>query len=248
MRGWNISSEFFGIPEVTRICGQRSPHDTASSLRGMILIKLLSLFADRKVLGSMEEALSCVVPEHWRVKHAMDVWIQCVTDCIIRKDGEGFSASAWMAEKGLVSECAKTDAETPKDIAAPTDTPKPEMTPQEQTSRKEPASTETETTVKPRPIKIQVSPCVFLTREELNELKLTYSDDDLSFMFDLLSDYKAKNPTRKYPSDMNPLQGWCARELRKKKSKPQQPQPQLQPQQADEDLIKMPEWLKQHRF
>lgn len=222
MGAWSCGFEFYFSPVMFRIKNAGSNRAGHELLREAILFRLLTLcakgetFRDVKQFSKMAE-----VP----INQAQMVWDVCIEEGILRQSDFGYSARVWMGENGMMTavklsvtatkkkeksvEKSQTETKTPIIMFEPTDKielPKPEVLVKKDSPKENPLN---------RPIddiKEYVRPNVRLTRSELAKLKETFTDDEVSRMLDLLSEYKM-NSGRCYPSDYDAINRWVLKRI-----------------------------------
>lgn len=133
------------------------------------------------------------------------VWDICIKHNVLRKDGNGYSAREWMQEQGLLPN-------TEKNI---------------QTNK-----TEDQKSKRQYEVKEQVRPNVRLSRNEIEELKKDYSDEQIARMLDKLSEYKT-NTGRNYSSDYQAIRKWVYKTL--------DDSPKVQTKTAE--VFEFPDWI-----
>ena len=165
--------------------------DTKSCERMFIFHSLLSESSEGVVFYSAQSLkdISFSTPTQCQI-----VWDTCIKHNVLRKDGNGYSARAWMQEQGLLPD------------------------EQEQTQTQQPAQ---EQPKRQYEYKEQVRPNVRLSRKEIEELKKDYSDEEITRILDKLSDYKSSSG-RNYASDYQAIRNWVCRAIKEPTKKKQE--------------------------
>lgn len=204
MEGFICSVKFFSIPDVMRVACQHDGSDRSASLRMILFIKLLCMCADGMKVeeSNFPRLLGCCGRQ---VVSARELWMFCVNADILRYDGGGYSTLGWMRQNNLlVSSDVDTKSDAPKQ--------------QSKTQSERPRS---ENTLHVRPIKRQIIPggMVWMTDDEIRELKTELSDEDFRGACDILDEYLRANPTRNYSSALIPMRRWCIKKWLETKAK-----------------------------
>lgn len=229
MIAWNCGFEFYSSPVMFKIKDAGSNRAGHELLREAILFRLLTFCAKGDTFRDVKQFSRIAdVP----INQARMVWNVCLDEGILRETRFGYSASEWMSEKGMMTPCGKgvellpcekkevpkekiqTESKTLNIVFEPNDKielPKKMVPAKKDPPKENPLS---------RPIddvKEYVRPNVRLTRSEMAKLKESFSDDEVTRMLDILSDYKL-NSGRTYPSDYDAINRWVVRKIFEEKN------------------------------
>jgi hypothetical protein len=232
MGWWKCSSEVFWSDVAQRLSKTIGQGDRCI-IRLHIYIQLLNLSADRQTIQSPAELAART---RMTEKQCAIVWETCVSMNVLRMDGNGYSASEWMQEQGLLP-----DAEISQNIARKTSSTRKASKTSSKPENVKIDAQKSQISTSMREVKEQVRPNVRLSRSEIEALKAQFTDEEISRMVDKLSEYKT-NSGRTYTSDYQAIQRWVINWL-KTPQKEQHCEPQTDPNEdrwwEDEEFMRM---------
>ena len=209
----SIGIDLFRMPIMYMISKAGDERAGHALLRESIFIRLLVFSSDGcRFQDAKQFAKVLGVP----VNQAKLVWDVCVSEKIlINETGSSYSAIKWMTKNQILPSSKtsgtgsvksdKQDAE--EQICVSTN-----ENPEKGISEKEIAEPVCQQQSHVRQIKEQVRPNVRLSRQEIEALKKSYSDEEISRMLDKLSEYKT-NTGKSYSSDYQAIIRWVCRSI-----------------------------------
>jgi hypothetical protein len=201
------------------VCNPVCARDGYTIAREAILIRLLSYSADDYEFYDLNSFARLTQSP---VKQSEIVWNICLSEGVLSKTDNGYSAKQWLHDCGIISDDVKRarkprvcdDAQqtcdnTSEAKKSQTDAPACEK----MALTEKPAIVETENGKKTeRPVKVAVRHNVFLTYSEIEELQKEFTKEQITAMVDKLSDYKSQN-NRSYSSDYQAIKRWVVRSV-----------------------------------
>lgn len=229
MVAWNCGFEFYSSRIMYKIKDAGSNRAGHELLREAILFRLLTFCAKGDVFRDVKQFSRIAdVP----INQARMVWDVCIEEGILRESELGFSTNEWMIEGGMISLQKKEDFLKANDKNVDlkeknrTETKNSDLTfvlsdkielPKEKVPDKKDSSKENPLSRPINDIKEYFRPNVRLTRSEMAKLKESFSDEEVSRMLDILSDYKL-NSGRSYPSDFEAINRWVVKRIFEEKN------------------------------
>lgn len=204
----SIGIDLFRMPIMYMISKAGDERAGHALLRESIFIRLLVFSSDGcRFQDAKQFAKVLGVP----VNQAKLVWDVCVSEKIlINETGSSYSAIKWMTKNQIL----------PSSKTSETGSVKSNKRDVEEQLYVVPSENSEKGIVEPvcqqqshvRQIKEQVRPNVRLSRQEIEALKKSYSDEEISRMLDKLSEYKT-NTGKTYSSDYQAIIRWVCRSI-----------------------------------
>lgn len=182
MGWWKCSNKLYLTEPAISLSENRGRYAAGKIIRMYSFIRLLD-FSSEDFCFASHEHFSKVTGN--QIGQCQIVWDICIQYGVLRKTKGGYSAREWMQEQGLLSD-------TENNI-------------QNNKTEKQKPKCQYE-------VKDQVRPNVRLSRNEIEELKKDYSDEQIARMLDKLSEYKT-NTGRNYSSDYQAIRKWVYKTL-----------------------------------
>lgn len=226
MNKFLMSSSLYQQPVIFDIHNAGSQRWGFAILREAIFIRLLTLCAEGQIFSNSSHLATVTsLPE----VQCNLVWDVCINDGVLNKADCGYSALKWLRNQGFLNDAEKRPKTAPnraeKDEAY-NSLPAPEIAridgvlTQESRHRGRPRKA-TQTAPQNR---VAVRPNLWLSADEIAELKQKYSDSEITWMADFYSEWKRKKGVEISISDFKALSGWVGDAMRQKRQQQQQPQ------------------------
>lgn len=228
-----VGLDFLCLPIIYKVKKRQSSTDPMGDTRLAVFIKLMVYcgagysFVDAEHFASVTNS-----PQG----QSGLVWDICMADGLLKANGAGFTLFDWMHDKGLLTPTTPLTVNAePKPAILPQ---KPaQIAPRSvlegegvsvcpHAQKSDLGAKDAEKKASPAPIAMQQAPVfaetrnykhavrknVFLSENEIDELKAKYSQEQIDKMLDLLSDYKIEKG-RSYASDYAAINRWTAKRI-----------------------------------
>lgn len=195
---WKCSCDLYFHPVMKEITKPLHARDGFMVARESIFFKLLSYCANGHAFEGVEQfAKYAMLP----ARQCQAVWDVCVKSDVLRKTEDGYTATDWMSESGLLpnAQNARLDASPRK---ADNYTSSAQSPQNGAILARESANT----------ARFPVRPNVYLSEAELAELHERFPSGQVTMMLDKLSAFKTERNWR-YRSDMDAIRRWVVKWL-----------------------------------
>lgn len=202
---WKCSCDLYFHPVMKEITKPLHARDGFMVARESIFFKLLSYCANGHAFEGVEQfAKYAMLP----ARQCQAVWDVCVKRDVLRKTEDGYTATDWMSENGLLPcvqarpDCVQNTPKLNETRKADNYTPKAQSPQNGAVLARESTNT----------ARFPVRPNVYLSEAELAELHERFPSEQVTMMLDKLSAFKTERNWR-YRSDMDAIRRWVVKWL-----------------------------------